>query len=1693
MKRKIVCGRILSVILAATLALTPSTTVVAASVAETAQYESVPEADDSGIGVENDEDNDESTDEEESGNTEESDGPEEDPLQESLSDTEELSEDDTAVDDAGSDELTGEPDEEAEPDSPAEGSEDATTEEVPEDPELLGAALSSLPSDAVAKGEEKSLGANVQGRLYTWKDDKATDHVGLYIYGDGTAISKYVKDVFVSDYRTITDVVFDADILKIGYGAFSECEKLSGITLPKELQTIEYAAFSGCKALTDITIPGTVYSMGTQAFNGCDLLATVTFEEGMTTVPQSALEVWEGGGHVRTVNLPSTLTGIGINAFCNQKELKTVNFGGAEVTTIGGNAFYKCQSLSSIDLPKSLVSIGDNAFSSCGLTAISLPEGLQTIGYRAFAQNASLLSATIPSTVVRMVGQTFDDCKSLATVTFAEGMTTIPDNALTAYSDEGHIRTINIPSTATTIGSRAFENQRELQVVNFGEAQITTIGNDAFSDCAALKNIKLPDSVAVINAEAFENCSLAAIDLREGLQTIEYRAFAGNALLKSITIPGSVVKMGVDVFAACNALSTVTFAEKMTAIPESALHVTDGTGHVRTVNLPSTLTVIGASSFAEQNELKTVNFNGAKVTTIGYNAFKGCSALRSIELPGSLISIGGYAFADCSLTEIVLPEGLQSIGYSALAGNALLKELTIPSTVVTVENCVIEGCSALTTVTFAEGMKIVPAHALATTERGGFVKTVVLPSTVTEIGVQAFENQKMLTSINLSTCRLTKLGNSAFRGCSALKSADLSSSVLTEIEYDTFYGCNALTAVFLPASLKTVRYGAFENCTLLKEVFYSGTEKTKNEIKIEDRNDYLVNATWKYLKAVTGVTLDKSSVFEYTDDIKAGDKVTLKAVVLPADASHLEVQARMENVSGNALSSVKVLNSTTNEWTIEATLTGNAGTGNIVVTTAEGGHTASCRVTVKEKDTARTPVFCLNGKRAYGTVEMREGDRLTVSGLSMGAKTYYGFSEGGCNKELVDALVGGIDITESTTVYAYCAGDNLRNSKVASVEIIYLETDRWGDISDEDAAEFGGDITRVPNGVWIPEHFFTDEPLVYTGAKLTLSGMRVYYGTRLLKEKTDYSVSYKNNVNAADKDAATHPSVLITLKGNYGKSVTDIPFTISKRTITLEDSAVTRLTLKETADRKPLKADPRLKVSGKALKLGTDYTITFTRVGETDRVDAVTSEGVYDIMVTGRGNYAGEVTFEKNVQVSGANALNIGALTISKPENKTIPLNWNGDQELFAQKLSVQYKGSDIPENAYSIAVPEIDRAGKYTVIVEGSGMPFTVDDRNCYIIGSKALTFTVTGSAPISKAIITTLQDVVTYSPEGNEVSLSIKYEGKELVEGKDYSVSYKNTEKAGTATITCTGLGAFTGSAKKTYKIAKADIAKVKVLDEKGSEWIDKNETYRYTKGGTKPEVSLEGISADCYSVTYSGNKAVAAYTDAKRPTVRITGKGNYTGTRIVYYTIEKGDISVLDMEVNDLVASTSPKKYAQTPVIYDANGTKLAAGTDFDRKFIYRYAADTTVQQKTGSGKNAVTGCVDKAAGSEVEDRDIIPAGSMIEMTVTGRGNYSGTISEIYTIAERKITDLKFSVKYDEGKSSFTYTGKAIRPGKENIKVMMKSGKNWVEAPNGSDYYTIVSYMNNVNKGTATITVRGKNGYAGTARITFKITAR
>ncbi len=1561
MKKKMLTARVMCAVMAATLALSPSITVMGASAESlygitadgdaAVDEEEAPEAG---------EDEDETESEENpdvAGSDDASTGAQTDEQAADESADPESEEDEDAAEDAVEEDAT-ESDIDDEEASEAED-EDATlasdevVEEVSEKNGLVGTALAPFPKSAVPEGEPVEMGVNVLGQIYTWTESGDQNHVGLYIYsenGAGTTAGYTVSSQLPAYKTTLTDVAFDENIVTIGDSVFFGCSALSKVSFPENITTLGYCAFRNCTSLTEITIPNTVTTVrDNKVFNGCTNLTTVRFEEGMKKIPDNMLNCATGGGiqgagNVVTVYIPSSVTEIGEKAFVDQTSLKNVYIDGAEIEKIGKYAFSNCASLKTIDLPDTITLIDTGAFEFCSLlTDLILPDSLTTLGYCAFRDCTSLTEITIPNTVTTVIdNKVFNGCTKLTTVTFEDGMTKIPDNMLNCATGggiqgAGNVVTVYIPSSVTEIGEKAFLDQTSLKNVYIDGAEIEKIGKYAFADCASLKTIDLPDTITLIDTGAFEFCSL--------------------------------------------------------------------------------------------------------------------------------------------LTDLVLPDSLTTLGYCAFRDCTSLTEITIPNKVTTVkDNKVFNGCTKLTTVIFEEGMTRIPNNMLDCATGGGihgagYVATVIIPSSVVEIGEAAFRNQPSLKSITL------------------------------------------------PASLKTVGKYAFSDDAQLKTVYYKGNSSTKSKIVIGNGNDYLNEAEWVYVKSASGVSLDHTSALFYVENLTTEEsrKFTLNATVTPAEANIKDVTVSFENTEGNAIASVTAGAMADGVTPIKGVLSGEKGKAVITVRSKDGGFTATCNIVVKEKETARTPVFYLNGKRVNGEVTMTDDDRLTIGGVTTGSQSFWGTNEAGIrgevkyNKdteryyttseqvdEFTDALVGGYQIHDSKTIYVVSYKKDYKPGAAASITIKYEAASAWGEIAEEDRAQFAGDSTKVPEGVWIPERFLTDETLVYTGSKVVLKNFNVYYGKELLAEKTDYSVSYKNNINAADKSAETKPTVIITLKGNYAKTTTDIGFTINKQVISDESASITVVTTAESRDKtgnlKTMTPDPKLKVAGRALKLGTDYEISYYRIGEDRIFFNISEEGVYDIMVKGIGNYAGTAAFDCAVQVTGANSIKISALTLSKAANKQIPLDWNGnDQSIFAQNITAKYKTSDVPAIAYDVVIPKITKAGKYTATVVGSGMPFTIDGKDCYVVGSKNLTFTVSGSAAIKSAQITMPTTQVTYSPEGNRITdYSLKYADKELVEGKDFSVTFKNDAKAGTATITYTGLGAFTGSVNKTYKINKANISDAKALDATMAEWNDATESYCYTKGGTKPVVTLEGIPATAYSVSYSNNKAKAAYAAGakKNPSIKLTGKGNYTGTKIVYFSITESNIADLDMTVNDILVSASPKKYAQTPVILDSNGSKLAAGTDFNKVYEYTYACDSIVVQKTGSGKKAVSKTVFKAAGDKVEDIDIIPAGAMIKMTVTGKGNYTGSISEVYTIAGAKISDLKFAIQYDAGKSGFAYTGKEIRPGKSRISVKTKAG---IDVVDSGDYYDIVSYKNNVNKGTATITIKGKNGYVGTANVTFKIVAR
>ena len=195
---------------------------------------------------------------------------------------------------------------------------------------------------------------------------------------------------------------------------------------------------------------------------------------------------------------------------------------------------------------------------------------------------------------------------------------------------------------------------------------------------------------------------------------------------------------------------------------------------------------------------------------------------------------------------------------------------------------------------------------------------------------------------------------------------------------------------------------------------------------------------------------------------------------------------------------------------------------------------------------------------------------------------------------------------------------------------------------------------------------------------------------------------------------------------------------------------------------------------------------------------------------------------------------------------------------------------------------------------------------------------------------------------------------------------------------------------------------------------------------------------------------------------------------------------------MHVSGQFASTkTANKYAKKPVIRDANGVTLKSGKDYtyQKNGGYTYDEDTIVTVKTGKGKKAVTTQVFRRAGDKVQKTDILPVGAVIRLQVNGKGNYFGKLSQTFTVASAKVSKLKFVIN---GGKAYEYTGERILPGPDDITVMIKQGGKWTEVDpaQAKDYYTITGYGANTKAGKASVTLRAKNGYAGTKTLTFRI---
>ncbi len=341
---------------------------------------------------------------------------------------------------------------------------------------------------------------------------------------------------------------------------------------------------------------------------------------------------------------------------------------------------------------------------------------------------------------------------------------------------------------------------------------------------------------------------------------------------------------------------------------------------------------------------------------------------------------------------------------------------------------------------------------------------------------------------------------------------------------------------------------------------------------------------------------------------------------------------------------------------------------------------------------------------------------------------------------------------------------------------------------------------------------------------------------------------------------------------------------------------------------------------------------------------------------------------------------------------------------------------------------------------------------------------------------------------PEGFKVYFAQTSKTKEieLAKRNDYKIEYQKNKNKGTATLIITGINGYTGVKKVNFKIYAYKMNQEE--DRIQIEFKDSVKTVPYQKNGSAPVVTVKDnetneiltLNQD-YTVKYKNNKEVGNTT--KKPTVIITGKGNYAGSKEDHFIIENSCLENVTVKVNHVVYKEKANICKPTITLTDSNGKKLSAGTDYDRKIVYTYAKDVEVTQMINRKPETVS----RFEGDEVDIKDIVPIGAEITATVTGIKNYAGTKgdkSEESVVFRYIAGDVsKASVKVENQ----IYTGKPMEPGKDEITV--KIGGTALEKTD----YEIVGYSNNVAKGTAKVTIRGIGNYGGEKTVTFKINSK
>ncbi len=1168
----------------------------------------------------------------------------------------------------------------------------------------------------------------------------------------------------------------------------------------------------------------------------------------------------------------------------------------------------------------------------------------------------------------------------------------------------------------TKSGTLTISGKGDMPDFNFGNPSVS---NRPWNDnISSVQKIIIEDGVTSIGRNAFRKCDVY-----------------------SVSIPKSVKKIGDDAFRECRKISYV-YLEGVVTIGERTFQSCD---NIRGVTLPACIKEIGSAAFFQCQQLLSVGFDpDTESVTVGDDIFNSCWRLMDVTLPKTMNQIGKNMFYSCmALPGLIIPEGVTSIGEGAFTNCSYMTTVFIPKSVKQIGIAAFAK-SGLTTVYYggseAEWKNIQKIGDTAATLSNVTLFCDIDPEprltpdtkTVYKVG-EAFDKDGSCVNIATKTISLSDKDVTGF---------DSKQEGVTTIAVTLGKDIYEFDLLVVEEPSLTAKQGQkLEELTLPSNNY--GTWSWP-----EDSRQTALTETGSYDYPVIFTPKDTEK-FSVREDLQA--HIQVRSETDPSVEIHLKRPSKTTyklkedlDVSGG-----EITYGETGETPIPLTKEMTSGfdsdkQGISTVTVTHNENTATFDTLVVEepsltaKQGQKLEELTLPSNN-YGTWSWPEDSRQTVL-TETGSYDYpIIFTPKDTEKFSVrEDLQAHIQVRSETDPDPSVGMHLKRPSKttyklnedldVSGGEITYGETgETLIPLTKEMTSGFDSDKQGISTvTVTHNENTATFDTLVVEEPSLTAKqGQKLEELTLPSNDYGTWSWLEDNKQTELTETGSKDYPVIFTPKDTEKFSVReDLQAHIKVQTTDqnpgnpeggLWIAPIAACTYTGIA------VTPSVNVfyNNKKLTAGIDYTISYQ-----NNIKAATSDAkkAPTVIVKGKGTYSGtkKETFTIDKLTLTKDHLKIATNYPKKIKYTPIVTNDSNNILKAGRDYTLTYQDSSgKPLNKQPTT------EGNYLIQIQGTGS-CEGDFRCSYSISESG------GATAINKG----RAEIGSFTYGNGEPKVSLAVNGNNLISGTDYIVNFVNVGKKGTATATFIGIGNYTGTLEKKFKVQAAPIQEND---------ISVPQTAAYAKGGAKPNVTVTVngrslVMNTDYTVSYKNNTKVG--NTAK---VVIKGKGNYSGSVTKMFSIEQQSLRAENIKIYVSDAQTG-KNPAVT--VYDANGKKLTANSD------YRTEIDKKEHKVTITpGKN---------------------------------GLYKDSVDKDYRELPKKQLVTSVTLKKTQPKS-FEYTGKEIKLEQDWLTV--KAGKTELK----KNEFEIIGYVNNIQKGTATVIIKGCGEYGGIKMYNYKITAK